>query len=62
MKLTAEQKAIRDLEGRIRVLTLLLNAFESECAGRASDRLANVVGEWRRLRTRIAKAKAAGKL
>ena len=62
MKLTPEQKAIENLEARIRVLTLLLNAFERECAGRASDPLAQVVGEWRRLRTRIAKAKAKGTL
>lgn len=62
MKLTPEQKTIQNLECRIRVLTLLLNAFERECAGRASDPLAQVVGEWRRLRTRIAKAKAKGTL
>ena len=62
MRLTPEQKTIRDLEGRIRVLTLLLNAFEKQCAGRASDPLDDIVAEWRRLRTRIAKAKAKGTL
>lgn len=52
---TPEAKRIAHLEMRNRILHKFLDAFERECAGRASDPLQKIVTEWRRLRNRIKK-------
>ena len=48
-----QQMKLETLEARNRVLHFLLDAFEDECAGRASDRLADLIKTYRQLKTRI---------
>jgi hypothetical protein len=48
-----QQMKLEALEARNRVLHKLLDAFEKECAGRASDPLAEIVKTYRQLKTNI---------
>jgi hypothetical protein len=48
-----QQMKLEALEARNRVLHRLLDAFEKECAGRASDPLAAIIKDYRQLKTNI---------